>query len=107
MASEIIWSDFAIKNLNDIFDYYKLKANRKIANRIKKEIFQSARQLLQHPESGQIEYYLKSQNKGHRYLVSGNYKIVYRVENDKIHINDVFDTRQNPIKILKEDRNNN
>lgn len=105
MANEILWSDFATESLNDIFDYYKLKANRKVANKIKRQILHSTRQLLKNPESGQIEYYLKGQKQNYRYLVNGNYKIIYRIENDKIHINDVFDTRQNPTKILDEDRN--
>jgi len=39
-----------------------------------------------------------------RYLIYKNYKIIYWYNQHKnwIEINDVFDTRQNPIKIRRE-----
>ena len=43
-------------------------------------------------------------NPNYRRIVSGNYKILYRVENDKIIIFAIFDTRQNPNKLKKIDR---
>lgn len=97
-----IWTDFAIENLKSIFDYYAIKANRKVAHKIRKQILASTKQLTQNPESGQLELYLESLNKQHRYVVSSNYKIIYRVENKNIVINDVFDVRQNPIKMTDE-----
>lgn len=99
-----IWTDFAIENLKSIFDYYTIKANRKVAHKIRKQILASTKQLTQNPESGQLELYLESLNKQHRYVVSSNYKIIYRVENKNIVINDVFDVRQNPIKMTDESR---
>ncbi len=38
-------------------------------------------------------------NEGHRYLVDGNYKIIYKKISEGILITDVFDTRQDPKKI--------
>ena len=102
---EIIWSNFAIENLKAIFDYYRNRASEKVAHKIRQEILQATKQLIQHPESGQIEFYLEKLNESHRYLLSGNYKIIYRVEKHTILINDVFDVRQNPTKILDKDRN--
>ena len=37
-SKKIIWTDFAIENLKDIFDYYSVKANKKIAHKIRKSI---------------------------------------------------------------------
>lgn len=105
MAIQIVWSNFAIENLKAIFNYYKDRASKKVAHKIRKQILDSTKQLIQHPESGQIELYLEKLNEGHRYVLSGNYKIIYRVEKQTIFINDVFDVRQNPSKILDEDRN--
>lgn len=99
MIHKIIWSDFAIENLKDIFDYYKIKASKKIAEKIRRQILASTKQLTQNPESGQIESYLEKLKQNHRYLLSGNYKIIYRIEKDQIFINDVFDVRQNPNKM--------
>ena len=96
---KIIWSDFASETLKDIYDYYKKVASVTIARKIKENIFIATRQLINHPESGQIEETLLQLEEGHRYLVSNNYKIVYKKVKEGILITDVFDTRQDPIKI--------
>ena len=44
---KIIWTDFAIENLKDIFDYYSIKTNKKVAHKIRKQIFESTRLLNQ------------------------------------------------------------
>ncbi|MCD1117991.1 type II toxin-antitoxin system RelE/ParE family toxin [Chryseobacterium turcicum] len=103
---KIIWSEFAIENLKNIFDYYSLKANKKVAHKIRKKIFDSTKRLIQNPESGHIEFYLEQLNQQHRYIICGNYKIIYRIECNDILINDIFDTRQNPIKMIDKKRNN-
>ncbi len=95
----IIWTDFASSALADVYKYYKKVAGKSVAQNIKTSIFSSTRQLEKHPLSGQIEETLESLNEGHRYLVEGNYKIVYKEVSEGILITDVFDTRQDPIKI--------
>lgn len=52
-------------------------------------------------EMGAIEGLLSDRLQEFRYLVSKNYKIIYWVNKDKnrIEIIDVFDTRQNPVKM--------
>lgn len=77
---------------------------KKTAYKIRKQIFASTKQLIKNPESGQIEFYLEKLNQNHRYLVSGNYKIIYRISENLIVINDVFDCRQNPDKMTDETR---
>lgn len=101
---KIIWTEFATENLKDIFDYYSNKATKKVAHKIKKQIFDTTRQLINNPESGQLEFNLDKLKQNHRYLVSGNYKIIYRINENEIIINDVFDTRQNPIKVNDKNR---
>ncbi|MBS4061907.1 MAG: type II toxin-antitoxin system RelE/ParE family toxin [Bacteroidetes bacterium] len=75
---KIIWSDFAIEMLKEIYIYHKEIAGNNIASRIKTKIFSSTRQLKQQPNSGQIEPNLEILKEGHRYLVTGNYKVVYK-----------------------------
>ncbi len=101
---KIIWTDFAIDNLKDIFDYYSEIATNKVAHKIKKQILTSTKQLVDYPESGQVEFNLQKLNQNHRYLVSGNYKIIYRINEDQIIISDVFDTRQEPTKMNDKNR---
>jgi plasmid stabilization system protein ParE len=96
---KIIWSDFASGTLKDIFLYHQEVAGKNIAQKLKTKIFDSTKQLLKHPDSGQVEKSLEQLEEGHRYLVSGNYKIVYKKVNEGILITDIFDTRQDTIKI--------
>ncbi len=102
---KIFWSDFAKEMLKDIYIYHKNEASINIARRIRDDIFSSVKQLVNHPNSGQVEETLKTLNKEYRYLISGNYKIIYTQIENKILITDVFDTRQNPIKINNPYRN--
>jgi len=95
----IIWSDFASEMLKEIYKYYKKEANNRIAKRIKKDILYSTKQLFKNPKLGQIELCLEQLDEGHRYLVEGNYKIIYKEINEGILITDVFHTRQDPIKL--------
>lgn len=57
--------------------------------------------LMKNPKVGTSELLLRNRVIEYRYIVSTNYKIIYSInENDKtIRIVDVFDTRQNPLKI--------
>ena len=101
---KLVLTDFAMCNLKDIFDYYATKANKKVAHKIRNQIFKATYQLKDNPESGQIETNLQKLKQNHRYLVSGNYKVIYKVSQNQIIINDIFDTRQNPIKMNDEQR---
>ena len=101
---KIVWTDFAIRNLKNIFEYHVEKANRKIAHKIKQKILTSAKQLISNPESGQLEFYLESLNQNHRYILTGNYKIIYRIVESNMVINYIFDVKQNPIKMIDEKR---
>ena len=65
---QIIWSNFAIENLKTIFDYYKDRASKKVAHKIRQQILESTKQLIEHPESGQIEFFLEKLNESHRYV---------------------------------------
>ncbi len=100
---QIIWSDFAINNLKEIFDYYKINASLKIAHAIRKQILEATKQLQKFPESGPTEFYLEKLQLNHRYLIVNNYKIIYRISENQILINDVFDVRQNPDKMITKE----
>jgi len=76
-------------------------ASDKVADKIRKSIFDATRPLTKEPLIGPIEENLIELKQGHRYLVEGNYKIIYRVISDNIYITDIFDCRQNPQKIKR------
>ncbi len=104
---KILWSDFASEMLTEIYNYYKLNASDRVAKKIKNEIFTATNHLKRHPHSGQIEMNLEKLKERHRYLVKDNYKIIYKEVTEGILITDVFDTRQDPIKINDERRRPN
>jgi len=98
---EVVWSEFSQRALKDIFDYYKKVAGKPVAKKIKNEILFSTKNLTENPEIGQIEILLEELNEKHRHIVTGNYKIIYKITEKHILITDVFDTRQNPVKMNK------
>ena len=98
---KIIWSEFDISELKNIYDYYKINVSIRIARQLKSFILGATSQLITYPESGQIEENLQELNEGHRYLVEGNYKIIYKRIGKIVYITDVFDCRQNPQKMKR------
>lgn len=99
MEIVVIWSDTAILELRDIYDYHYLKASRKVADRLTNSIVDQTLLLEKSPRLGQTEEILSYLHLDIRYLIHGNYKIVYWVDDNIITIATVFDCRQNPKKL--------
>lgn len=101
MALKVFWSKFAEEKLLEIFEYNKLKANIRIAARIRDEIIESTFILAKEPFSGQKEDILKQFQEGFRYLICRHFKIIYWVDKNStaVYISTVFDCRQNPVKM--------
>lgn len=85
--------------LKDIYEYHAEVASKKVAQKIISKIYDTTSKLSDYPKSGQVEETLVQLNEGHRYLLTGNYKIIYKKVPEGILITDVFDTRQDPNKI--------
>jgi len=104
MELKVFWTDFAKSELKNIFDYHKEKVSGKIAQQIAEQIVLTAYELKIFPEMGIVEELLQSRPENFRYIISTNYKIIYWINKakERIEIVDVFDTRQNPIKISRE-----
>jgi toxin ParE1/3/4 len=98
---QIIWTNFAISELKNIYLYYRMIAGDKVADKIRKSIFDSIRPLAKQSLIGAIEENLIDLKQEHRYLVVGNYKIIYRIIHNNVYITDIFDCRQSPQKIKK------
>ena len=96
---QIIWTNFAISELKNIFLYYRIVAGDKTADKIRKSIFSATKSIIKQPFIGEVEETLIDLKQGHRHLVEGNYKIIYRVIDNNIYITDIFDCRQNPTKM--------
>ena len=103
MALNIIWSEFAETQLDEIYNYYEKKASTRVAKKLVIEIINESKKLIKSPLIGQKEELLKQRETEYRYLIFKNYKLIYSVDNQNgyIKIADVFDTRQNPLKLKR------
>ena len=103
MELEVYWTDFSKKELKNIFDYYNENTSLNVAKSLVIGITKEAAKLKKQPKIGQEEELLEKDSRDFRYLVYKNYKIIYLVnlEENRIEVFDVFDTRQNPIKIIR------
>jgi len=101
MDLEVIWSEFAEKQLDEIFEYYEEKAGERVALEMVQGLLNEPNRLEKDPFIGQKERLLKERKISYRYLVFKHFKIIYSVdeENGFIKIADVFGTRQKPNKI--------
>ena len=101
MELEVVWTDFAESKLVDVFNYYKHSVSLKVASQITQEIVRASLKLEKQPFIGAKEPLLETRVKEYRYLIHGNYKMIYFIQSDKneVVIANIFDTRQNPQRI--------
>jgi addiction module RelE/StbE family toxin len=105
IAFKILWTDFAINQLKDIFDYHLVKASPNIAQKLIQKIIDATIILEKNPKAGRKEDLLANRHQDFRFLIIKNYKIIYWIDYkfNIINVSTVFDTRQNPDKIDKVD----
>ena len=77
MELEVYWLELAENKLVDIYSYYSIKANKRVAEKLINEIVDTTIGIEKQPEIGQVEAGLKHRKREFRYLVIKNYKIVY------------------------------
>jgi plasmid stabilization system protein ParE len=104
MGLTINWTDFAENELKEIFEYYKEVASITVARKLVSGIVKETLKLKKIPTICQEEELLNNDPREFRYLVYKNYKIIYLIdfEINSIEVYDVFDTRQNPIKMKRK-----
>jgi plasmid stabilization system protein ParE len=91
----VIWSASALVDLETIHDFISEKSQQ-AAQKITLAILARAKQLETFPESGNKQEVV-SDAREYRYLVEGNYKIIYsyRTVAQAVYIEMIFDTRYN------------
>jgi toxin ParE1/3/4 len=100
---KVVWTSAAIADTKTIYQYYKSNVSINVAKSIKLSIFSSVKTLHKNPNQGQVEELLRHREDTYRYIVSSNYKIIYKVsEINIIYIMKVFDCRRNP-ELIKND----
>ena len=94
----VTWSTEALVDLETIYDFLAERSQSSAQNVVEKLLSRS-RQIETFPESGVEQRELQRADRQYRYLVEGNYKIIYRVSGQHAYIAAVFDTRINPDKL--------
>ncbi|GAB2625801.1 hypothetical protein GCM10027035_21950 [Emticicia sediminis] len=89
----IIWTNEAFDDLLLIEDFIGFDKAQKTIDKIIARV----RQLEDFPLSGKVQPTQTKQE--YRFLVEGNYKIIYSYTTGKVYINTIFDTRQDPDKL--------
>lgn len=99
MNIRITW--WAKSCLKEIHKYYTKEASQNKATEIVDQIIKAALSLNRLPQRGRVEEDLRVLNKGHRYILEGHFKIIYRIEGDTVYITDIFNNWQNPESKIK------
>lgn len=102
MEIVVVWSDSAIEELRAIYDYFYFHAGKRVADKILNAIVDKTLLLEQTSGIGQKEEMLAHLNKEIRYLIEGNYKIVYWIDENIVSIATVFDCRMDPQKLKRK-----
>ena len=102
MGMKIIWSQSAKAQLREIFDYHLAVASEQVALRLVEKIASHVNILKDNPQAGSREESLTTYSQEFRYLVEGNYKIVYYTDENRTIISLVFDCRRDPAKLSKD-----
>ncbi|TRX02246.1 type II toxin-antitoxin system RelE/ParE family toxin [Flavobacterium gawalongense] len=93
----VIWSNESIKSIQDIYDFIFFDSPQN-AELVINTLFEIGENLNIFPEKNPIEPLFNS--KMIRFFPKWNYKIVYRIEVERIYILDIFSTRRNPKKFI-------
>jgi len=93
---ELRVTDYAISHLVESVDLTLGSASIEKREELIDLVLEEARRLIQWPRAGQVEVWLAGRDHEYRRLVVGNFKVIYRIEGDVIHVTDIFDARQDP-----------
>ena len=98
MAQRVIWSDVAIIDRREIFEYWNNRNRSKNYSRKLNKLFQENIELIaNHPTLGRPTRLLNV-----RSLIVRDYAVVYDLSSEQdIKILRIWDTRQNPDKLFK------
>ena len=97
-SASVVWTSEAFSDLETIFDFI-YSQSQSAAGNITKSILARAKQLENFPESGANQQTLHQKKYKYKYLVDGNYKIIYSHTKNIAYIHAVIDCRQDPYAI--------
>lgn len=96
---KIQYTEQSLISLQESLDFISKDVSLEKLIEIRDQILNSTDILLKYPKLGKKEEYLEHLKLGHRRIIEGHYKIIYRTDKSIIYITDIFDTRQEPKKM--------
>ena len=96
---KLVYTEQALISLEETLEFIALSVSQEKLIEIRNRILDRADTLLKQPLIGQKEPFLDHLGLGHRRLIEGHCKIIYKVVSDCIYITDIFDSRQDPEKM--------
>ncbi len=99
MKRTVYWTYFAEKKLDSIYSYYTNIAGKRVAQKLVNEIVEKSIKMEKSPFIGQLEPLLENRKEKFRYIIHGNFKLIYWINElkNQIEIVNLFDCRQNPV----------
>ncbi len=102
--AQIIWTEPALNNLNDIAEYIAV-SNPYAARQLVESVFSKVQRLEQFPDSGRIPEEISTLN--YREVVVNPCRIFYKVDNDSVYILHLLRQERDLRKFLLSTENEN
>jgi toxin ParE1/3/4 len=96
---KIIWTKRAFSQFERAIRFIREEQGLTYAKIVYEKVIESITHLEQHPLMGVREPALAHKKSEYHYLIVWSYKIIYRVEHNKVVIARVFHTSRNPKKL--------
>ncbi len=98
---EIVWTEYALDSLKNIFDYIKQDSVRS-ANKLANDILNFSKSFSSFPYKYPVCQELELESIYYRSAVFKNkYRLIYKIAEKQIYILDVFHTSRNPALLSK------
>lgn len=93
--NEVIVSQFAEDDLNEVAEYY-FSLSQNYVGKVISEFEENVMSLKKHPRSGKVVPELEKQGiLQYRELIQGYYRIIYEISDDKVIVHTIIDGRRN------------
>jgi toxin ParE1/3/4 len=102
--AQIIWTEPALDNLNDIAEYIAV-SNPYAARQLVESVFSKVQRLEQFPDSGRIPEEISTLN--YREVVVNPCRVFYKVDNDSVYILHLLRQERDLRKFLLSTENEN
>jgi plasmid stabilization system protein ParE len=96
---KVHYTQQSLDAFEELKTFLKTSISEKKTNEIILKLIGRCEKLSKNPLVGRKEKYLEHLGLDHRRIIEKHIKIIYRIYNNRIYIIDIFDSRQDPVKM--------